>query len=82
MQAENIKLDDDVVVPGTLDEDDASQNNIIPLSYAGKTRCMTHSYRDGMVGSHVHTSPDIITSFTCNPKWAQITKTLKPEQQR
>lgn len=81
MQTENIKLDGDVVAAGTLDEDDANQNNVIPLSYAGRTRCMTHAYRDGMAASHVHDSPDIITTFTCNPKWAHITKALKPEEQ-
>lgn len=83
MQAENINLDD-VIVPGMLNEDDSIQNNVIPLSFAGagRTRSMTHVYRDGMAASHVHNSPDIITTFTCNPKWAEMTKPLKLEQQQ
>lgn len=81
VQAENINLDD-VIVPGMLNEDDNIQSNVIPLSYAGRTRSMIHAYRDGMSASYVHNSPDIITTFTCNPKWAEMTMPLKLEQQK
>ena len=41
---------------------------------------MVETFEDAVAVSHVHSSPDIFTTFTCNPKWPEITGSLEPGQ--
>ena len=41
---------------------------------------MVETFEDAVAVSYVHSSPDIFTTFTCNPKWPEITGSLEPGQ--
>ena len=53
---------------------------ILPSSFAGGPRQMYQLYQDAMaIVSHFGKS-DLFITFTCNPKWSEITKELLPHQ--
>jgi len=67
--------------------DSASTNNqgekviqgkrvILPSTFVGSKRYMDQLYFDGMAISSVVGFPDIFITFTCNPKWPEITREL------
>lgn len=72
MSAKKLQLVVDAVGLGKLDEAEVHKKNIMPLSYTGGRRCITENFHAAMTISHVQASPDIITTFTCNPKWPEI----------
>lgn len=57
---------------------------VIPGSYTGGTRYMLQHYLDAMTTCKYFGFPDLFLTFTCNPKWPEITRhlerhNLKPE---
>jgi len=72
---------------GTVDAIDAGDisNNIgrriiLPSSFTGGPRQMYQLYQDAMsIVSHFG-KPDLFITFTCNPKWPEITRELLPNQ--
>jgi len=50
---------------------------VLPLSFVGGRRFMDQLYFDGMaICGHVG-FPDLFLTFTCNPKWPEISRILK-----
>ena len=39
---------------------------------------MIENFQDAVAISRVHGAPDIFSTFTCNPKWPEITEALEP----
>jgi hypothetical protein len=54
---------------------------ILPSSFQGSPRNMNQNYLDAMATVAMFGRPDIFLTFTCNPKWPEITSNLGPNQQ-
>ncbi|XP_071719074.1 uncharacterized protein [Rutidosis leptorrhynchoides] len=48
----------------------------LPSSFTGSARYMIKNYRDAMALFRVFGYPDLFLTFTCNPKWPEITREL------
>jgi len=53
---------------------------ILPSSFIGGPRQMYQLYQDAMAIVSHFGKPDLFITFTCNPKWPEITKELLPHQ--
>ncbi|ODM86919.1 ATP-dependent DNA helicase pif1 [Orchesella cincta] len=51
---------------------------ILPSSFGGGKRALQQNYQDAMTLVAVHGKPDLFITFTCNPKWKEITENLRP----
>ena len=51
---------------------------ILPSSFTGGPRQMYQLYQDAMTIVSHFGKPDLFITFTCNPKWPEITKELLP----
>lgn len=51
---------------------------ILPSSFIGSPRNMQNNYHDAMAIVRQFGKPDIFITFTCNPKWPEITSKLEP----
>ncbi|XP_048623403.1 uncharacterized protein LOC106355679 isoform X1 [Brassica napus] len=49
----------------------------IPATFTGEKRYMKQHYYDAMALCKYHGFPDIFITFTCNPKWPEVTRYLK-----
>ena len=49
----------------------------IPATFTGGKRYMKQHYYDVMALCKYHGFPDIFITFTCNPKWPEVTRYLK-----
>jgi hypothetical protein len=52
---------------------------ILHSSFTSGPRYMVQNYHDGMAISRVHGAPDLFITFTCIPKWQEITDALSLE---
>lgn len=50
---------------------------ILPATYIGSPRCLQQLYQDSMAICRKIGRPDFFITMTCNPKWPEITNTLK-----
>ncbi|XP_071699755.1 uncharacterized protein [Rutidosis leptorrhynchoides] len=48
----------------------------LPSSFTGSARYMIENYRDAMALCRVFGYPDLFLTFTCNPKWPEISREL------
>ncbi|XP_065654822.1 uncharacterized protein LOC136081437 [Hydra vulgaris] len=53
---------------------------ILPSSYVGSPRALKENFEDAMAIIKKYGKPDRFITFTCNPKWREITKNLYPGQ--
>ena len=56
------------------------QRMILPSSFTGSDRQMSQIYQDAMAIVRKFGRPDLFVTFTCNPKWPEITVELEPGQ--
>ncbi|CAE1246573.1 unnamed protein product [Acanthosepion pharaonis] len=54
---------------------------ILPSSYTDDPRYMHERTQDAMTYVRHYGRPDLFVTFTCNPKWVEITRELFPGQQ-
>ena len=50
---------------------------VLPSSFTGSPRYMLQNYLDAMAMCKVYGYPDLFITFTCNPKWPEITRYLQ-----
>ena len=48
----------------------------IPSSHTGSPRYMIQNYQDAMGICKHYGNPNLFITFTCNPKWPEITRAL------
>lgn len=48
----------------------------MPSSHTGGRRYFQENFQDPLAVAHVYDAPDLFSTFTCNPKWPEITKAL------
>lgn len=53
---------------------------ILPSTFVGGPRQMRQQYHDAMTIVRKYGRPDLFITFTCNPKWKEITEQLQPYQ--
>lgn len=74
-----IDLRDAIATDG--DARNVGRQTILPSSYTGSPRHMHEYAQDAMTYVRLHGRPDLFITFTCNPKWIEITRLLFPGQQ-
>lgn len=62
---------------GKIDMHEQGSEFILPASYVGSPRYMKNCYLDAMTISKHFGFPDLFITYTCNPKWPEITRFLK-----
>ena len=60
--------------------DNIGRRIILPSSFTGRPRQMYQLYQDVMTIVSYYGKPDLFITFTCNPKWPEISKELLPNQ--
>ncbi|KAK3775190.1 hypothetical protein RRG08_057314 [Elysia crispata] len=63
------------------DKNDVGVKIILPSTIYGSPRFCSEAFQDAMAIVRHLGKPDIFITFTCNPKWLEITAGLNPEQQ-
>ena len=58
----------------------AGRITILPSTFIGSPRQMHQKYQDAMAVVAKLGKPDLFLTFTCNPKWPEITDNLLPAQ--
>ncbi|XP_065672048.1 uncharacterized protein LOC136089883 [Hydra vulgaris] len=53
---------------------------ILQLTHAGSLRALKENFEDAMAIIKKYGKPDLFITFTCNPKWREITENLYPGQ--
>ena len=48
----------------------------MPLTYVGSPRALKENFEDAMAIIKKYGKPDLFITFTCNPKWREITENL------
>ena len=52
----------------------------MPSTYLGSPRALKENFEDAMAIIKKYGKPDLFITFTCNPKWREITENLYPGQ--
>jgi hypothetical protein len=66
----------DALNAGNVFRNDIGQKMILPSSFQGGERAMDQLYQDAMARVRKFGKPDLFVTFTCNPKWKEITDAL------
>ncbi|CAN6868811.1 unnamed protein product [Brassica oleracea] len=61
---------------GKVDMNDQGARFVLPASFTGSPRYMKNNYLDAMAICKHFGFPDLFITFTCNPKWPEITRYL------
>uniref|UniRef100_A0A0D3BV68 Helitron helicase-like domain-containing protein n=1 Tax=Brassica oleracea var. oleracea TaxID=109376 RepID=A0A0D3BV68_BRAOL len=65
---------------GKIDMHDQGSHFLLPASFTGGPRYMKNMYLDAMAICKHFGFPDLFITFTCNPKWPEITRYLEPRK--
>ncbi|KAF8048698.1 hypothetical protein N665_2430s0003 [Sinapis alba] len=61
---------------GKIYMNDQGSRFILPASFVGGPRYMKNNYLDAMAICKHFGFPDLFITFTCNPKWPELTRTM------
>ena len=64
------------VSAGDLNPGEFGRRMILPSSFTGSPKQMFELYQDSMSIVRKYGKPDLFITFTCNPKWEEITSAL------
>ncbi len=70
----------DALNAGDILGNDVGQKMILSSPFQGSERTMGQLYQDAMARVRKFGKPDLFVTFTCNPKWKEITDALLPGQ--
>lgn len=70
----------DALNAGDHDAAQVGQRMILPSTFCGGDRQMSQLYQDAMAIVRHFGKPDLFVTFTCNPKWSEITAELEAGQ--
>uniref|UniRef100_A0A7N0UU60 ATP-dependent DNA helicase n=1 Tax=Kalanchoe fedtschenkoi TaxID=63787 RepID=A0A7N0UU60_KALFE len=70
----------DAINEGDHDAAQVVRKMILPSTFAAGDRQMSQLYQDAMAIVRKCGRPDLFVTFTCNPKWPDITAELEPGQ--
>ncbi|KAL6662326.1 hypothetical protein ACP70R_000185 [Stipagrostis hirtigluma subsp. patula] len=69
----------DAVARGTVDADAIGKRTYLPASHTGGRRYMIQNYHDAIAICRVYGPCDIFLTYTCNPKWPEISEAIRFE---
>ncbi|KAM0847424.1 hypothetical protein ACQ4PT_055022 [Festuca glaucescens] len=76
LRSEHVQGITDAVGQGFVDGCDVGKSVILPSSHTGGRRYFQENFQDALAISRVYGAPDLFSTFTCNPKWPEITEAL------
>lgn len=59
-----------------VDGNDIGKKTVLPASHTGGRRYMIQNYHDAIALCRVFGPPDFCVTFTCNPKWPEISEAI------
>ncbi|KAJ1268745.1 hypothetical protein BS78_07G158400 [Paspalum vaginatum] len=80
LRAEYIQGVFDAIEKGIYDASQIGKKVLLPSSHVGSRRYIVQNYHDGIAICCVYGPPDLFITFTCNPKWSEITSCLLPDE--
>jgi hypothetical protein len=83
LRCESVQGIADAIDKGMTSADSVGSRMIVPPSFTGGRRYYVMNYQDAMAICRVYGPPDLFVTFTCNPKWKEISDALhfEPGQQ-
>jgi hypothetical protein len=66
----------DAVSRGSTEGSEVGKMTILPASYTGGRRYMIQNYHDGIAICREYGPPDFFVTFTCNPRWLEISEAI------
>jgi hypothetical protein len=82
IRMESIQGITDAVNRGCEHGNEVGKITILPASFTGGRRYMIQNYHDAIAICRDYGPPDFFVTFTCNPKWAEISEGLIEAGQR
>lgn len=76
-RSSNLQTVQNASAAGNNDLDNQGKKVVLPASFTGGPRYMTENYLDAMAICKHFGFPDLFITFTCNPKWPEITRFCK-----
>ncbi|XP_070037708.1 uncharacterized protein [Nicotiana tomentosiformis] len=74
LRVDSYKVLTDAILHGDIDPSSQGKRIILPSSFTGGARYMVQNYQDAMAICKWAGYPDLFITFTCNPKWPEITR--------
>jgi len=71
----------DAIEKGFTESNQIGKKTLLPSSHTGSKRYMKQNYHDGIAICRVYGPLDLFITFTCNPKWTEITQNLQHGEQ-
>ena len=81
LRAEYLQGIFDAVEKGLSEANQIGKRVLLPSSHTGSRRYVTQNYHDGIAICRVYGPPHLFITFTCNPKWPEITLAILEGQQ-
>jgi len=72
----------DAISRGSEQGSEVGKMTVLPASYTGGRRYMIQNYHDGIAICREYGPPDFFVTFTCNPKWLEISEAIFEPGQR
>jgi hypothetical protein len=66
----------DAIEKGLSQGNQIGKRVLLPSSHTGSRRYIIQNYHDGIAICRVYGPPDLFITFTCNPKWPEITSVV------
>ncbi|WVZ80033.1 LOW QUALITY PROTEIN: hypothetical protein U9M48_027548, partial [Paspalum notatum var. saurae] len=76
LRAEYLQGIFDAIEKGLSEGNQVGKRIFLPSSHTGKRRYIIQNYHDGIAICRVYGPPDLFITFTCNPKWPEITAVI------
>ncbi|KAG2596891.1 hypothetical protein PVAP13_5KG209907 [Panicum virgatum] len=76
LRAEYIQGIFDAIGKGMTEANQIGKRVLLPSNHVGCKRYVIQNYHDGIAICRVYGPPDLFITFTCNPKWPEITSTI------
>jgi len=77
IRCDNLNSIKEAANSGVTNLEDEGNQLLILKSFTGGPRYMVQSYYDAMAICKHYEFPDLFITFTCNPKWPEITRYVK-----
>jgi hypothetical protein len=75
-RSESLQGITDSVGEGNCDGAAVGKKSVLPSSHTGGKRYFVENFQDGLAICRVYGAPTLFETFTCNPKWPEITEAL------
>jgi len=72
----------DAIGRGCVEGSEMGKMTVLPASHTGGRRYMIQNYHDGIAICREYGPPDYFVTFTCNPKWLEISEGISERGQR